>query len=162
MPRNVAHCALLKPCSHYQFSAYASIGTLLEKLFYTNLGSGRVETVASNSVRRKQSVTCIQLAIAVRQSNMCAAPLNMSVVTPPTPSTNVTEWLRVITTTFINNLKDFPCLPQQATRLLYVVAGEPYWHNLTALTEDVSESDHFCNVNTTYAGSGTGCVRWNW
>ena len=44
-------------------------------LFYHDLGSGRVETVASNSV------TCIQLAIAARQSNMCAAPLNMSVVT---------------------------------------------------------------------------------
>ena len=38
----------------------------------------------------------------------------------------------------------------------------------TALTEVVSESDHFCNVNTTYTNSGnvflssdTGCVRRN-
>ena len=54
-------------------------------------------------------------------------------LSPHPPLQQMSHNRRVITKTFINHLKDFPCLPQQATRL-YFVAGEPYWHNFTAWT----------------------------
>ena len=137
-------------------SVYASSGTPLKKLSFTPTSAvaewkrlRRTGSVAS-------SVTCIQLAIAVRQSNMCVAPLNMSVVTPPTPLQQMVE-------SYHDNIhKPFERLPLLATAINKAICC--LWEAIltqlnpmnadTALTEAVSENDHFRNVNTTYANSG--------
>ena len=108
-------------------------------------------SIASGTESVASSVTCIQLAIAARQSNTWAAPLNMSVVTPPTSVIHVTEWSRGITKTFMNHFKDFLASNKSIFCHWGAILTQLHRPNAdTAVTEALSEGDQFGNVNTTY------------
>ena len=114
-----------------------SSGTPLEKLFCTNLVSGRVEIVASKRVRHKQC----QLAIAASQRNRWAAPLNTS----GHPAQPFNIWYRMVKSYHDNNNEPFERLPLLATASKKVVFYR--WGAILTQLHRMSVTPHWLKVS---------------